>query len=183
MTAIKVITRFAAAFLLCSFASFGVAGGERATHFVNVKIFDGIEDTLHSQEVLVSGGMITAIGDGLVVPDDTVTIDGGGRTLMPGLLDSHTHLMINDAPHVSIYEKPWAFVGAQATAGAEAMLLRGFTTVRDIGGPVAGLKDAIDQGIVAGSRILPTGPFISQTSGHGVWTVAQGSHRNANSLR
>ena len=106
MTAIKVITRFAAVFLLCSFASFGVAGGERATQFVNVKIFDGIEDTLHSQEVLVSGGMITAIGDGLVVPDDTVTIDGGGRTLMPGLLDSHTHLMINDAPHVSIYEKP-----------------------------------------------------------------------------
>lgn len=66
---------------------------------------------------------------------------------MPGLLDSHVHLMLNDAPHISIYEKPWAYVGAQAVAGAEAMLLRGFTAVRDVGGPVAGLKDAIDQGL------------------------------------
>jgi imidazolonepropionase-like amidohydrolase len=75
--------------------------------------------------------------------------------------------MLNDAPHISIYEKPWAYVGAQAVAGAEAMLLRGFTAVRDVGGPVAGLKDAIDQGLVAGPRVLPSGPFISQTSGHG----------------
>jgi imidazolonepropionase-like amidohydrolase len=94
-------------------------------------------------------------------------INGEGRTLMPGLLDAHVHLMLNDAPNVSIYEKPWAFVGAQAVAGAKAMLLRGFTTVRDVGGPVAGLKEAIDMDLVEGPRVLPTGAFISQTSGHG----------------
>jgi imidazolonepropionase-like amidohydrolase len=94
-------------------------------------------------------------------------IDGGGRTLMPGLIDAHTHLMLNDAPHISVYERPWAFVGAQAVAGAKAMLLRGFTTVRDVGGPVTGLKDAIDMGLVEGPRVLPSGAFITQTSGHG----------------
>lgn len=118
-------------------------------------------------DVLIESNLIKRVGTGLKAADGATLIDGGGRTLMPGLTDSHVHLMINDAPHVSIYEKPWAFVGAQAVAGAKAMLLRGFTTVRDVGGPVSGLKDAIDMGLVEGPRILPSGPFISQTSGHG----------------
>jgi imidazolonepropionase-like amidohydrolase len=87
--------------------------------------------------------------------------------LMPGLMDAHVHLMLNDAPAKAIYEESWAYVGAQAVAGARAMLLRGFTTVRDVGGPVGGLKKAIDEGLVAGPRVFPSEGFISQTSGHG----------------
>ncbi len=140
---------------------------DKAVLFTNVSVFDGLDDQLtHNQRVLVRGNLIEAVGPS-VKSDGARIIDGGGRTLMPGLLDSHVHLMLNDAPHISIYEKPWAYVAAQAVAGAEAMLLRGFTAVRDVGGPVAGLKDAIDQGLVAGPRVLPSGPFISQTSGHG----------------
>ena len=136
--------------------------------FTNVNIFNGTDgDLIKNGSVLVEGNLIKRVGTGLKAADGATIIDGGGRTLMPGLTDSHVHLMLNDAPHVSIYEKPWAFVGAQAVAGAKAMLLRGFTTVRDVGGPVSGLKDAIYMGLVEGPRILPSGPFISQTSGHG----------------
>ena len=136
--------------------------------FTNVNVFDGVnEELIENANVFVVGNRIAEFSTEPLAAANARIIDGGGRTLMPGLIDSHVHLMINDAPHVSIYEKPWAYVGAQAVAGAEAMLLRGFTTVRDVGGPVVGLKTAIDQGLVKGPRVLPSGAFISQTSGHG----------------
>ena len=136
--------------------------------FTNVNVFDGVnEELIENADVLVVGNVIAEVSTEPLAAANAKIIDGGGRTLMPGLIDSHVHLMINDAPHLSIYEKPWPYVGAQAVAGAEAMLLRGFTTVRDVGGPVVGLKDAIDQGLVKGPRVLPSGAFISQTSGHG----------------
>jgi imidazolonepropionase-like amidohydrolase len=136
--------------------------------FTNVNVFDGVnEELIENANVFVVGNRIAEVSTEPLAAANARIIDGGGRTLMPGLIDSHVHLMINDAPHVSIYEKPWAYVGAQAVAGAEAMLLRGFTTVRDVGGPVVGLKTAIDQGLVKGPRVLPSGAFISQTSGHG----------------
>ncbi|MGD1701321.1 amidohydrolase family protein [Dapis sp. BLCC M229] len=135
----------------------------------NINIFDGVNDTLSkNMNLLIEHNLIKTISNQPIVTDnDEPVIDGGGLTLMPGLLDSHVHLMLNDAPHRSIYHETWSYVGAQAVASAKAMLLRGFTTVRDVGGPVAGLKKAIDKGIVSGPRILPSGPFISQTCGHG----------------
>jgi imidazolonepropionase-like amidohydrolase len=140
----------------------------QTTLIKNVNIFDGKnEKLLTGYDVLIEKNLISKIGNGLDAPDGTTVIDGSGRTLMPGLLDAHVHMMINDHPHISIYEKPWAFVGAQAVAGSKAMLLRGFTTVRDVGGPAGGLQEAIDMGLVEGPRILPSGSFISQTSGHG----------------
>jgi imidazolonepropionase-like amidohydrolase len=136
--------------------------------FTNVDVFDGVnEELIENANVLVVGNVIAEVSTEPLAAANAKIIDGGGRTLMPGLIDSHVHLMINDAPHLSIYEKPWPYVSAQAVAGAEAMLLRGFTTVRDVGGPVVGLNDAIDQGLVKGPRVLPSGAFISQTSGHG----------------
>ena len=94
-------------------------------------------------------------------------IDGGGRTLIPGLLDAHAHIMANASFETLIWDRPQMYTGALATANAEAMLLRGFTTIRDVGGPSFGLKMAIDEGVIPGPRILPSGAFISQTSGHG----------------
>ena len=151
----------------CLFVSQSVLAAQSQLVIKNVNIFDGKSEKLvMGQDVLVEGKLIKKIGKGISAAEAEV-IDGSGRTLMPGLLDSHVHLMLNDAPHISIYEKPWPFVGAQAAAGAKAMVLRGFTTVRDVGGPVAGLKDAIDMGLIEGPRVLPSGAFISQTSGHG----------------
>ena len=135
--------------------------------FKNARIFNGTDEQLITgKDVLVEGNIIKSIGSGLAVAANVQVIDAGGRTLMPGLTDAHVHLMLSDAPARAIYEETWGYVGAQSVAAAKAMLLRGFTTVRDVGGPVGGLKQAIDEGVVEGPRILPSGPFISQTSGH-----------------
>ena len=98
---------------------------------------------------------------------DTVLIDGMGRTLMPGLIDMHWHAMlVRPTPATAIV---WDIGYGNLVAGAEATdtLLRGFTTVRDLGGPTFGLKRAIDEGIVSGPRIFPSGAVITVTSGHG----------------
>lgn len=97
---------------------------------------------------------------------DAERIDGGGRTLIPGLSDAHRHLMLN-LPPAEFLNAPWAYPAARAVRAAEDTLLMGFTTVRDMGGPVMGLKRAIDEGIVPGPRIYPSRAMISQTSGHG----------------
>jgi imidazolonepropionase-like amidohydrolase len=95
-------------------------------------------------------------------------IDGKGRTLMPGLIDMHWHAMLVRPPTPGAV-LAWDIGYTNLAAGAEAAdtLLRGFTTVRDMGGPTFGLKKAIDEGVVAGPRIFPSGAMITVTGGHG----------------
>jgi imidazolonepropionase-like amidohydrolase len=95
-----------------------------------------------------------------------MVIDGGGRTLMPGLIDAHWHVMYVGAPLEALGSGDMVELAARAVPKAEATLMRGFTTVRDMGGPAEGLKKIIDAGVVPGPRILPSGPPISQTAGH-----------------
>ena len=133
----------------------------------NVNIFDGKRDSLaQGMDVLVEGNLIRKIGKGLQGVNAT-EIDGGGRTLMPGLIDGHAHVMIN--AHFDTVEKDYDLtdLSYRATKVAERFLLDGFTSVRDMGGPVFGLRRNIDDGLVVGPRIFPSGGFISQTSGHG----------------
>ena len=143
---------------------------EREVLFVNVRVFDGTSDTLSGPtNVLVRGNLIVAI-DPKAKPGSAaaVVIDGRGQTLMPGLIDNHVHMMFNSlspaqmaAPDMSL-EKVMELSAAQS----RAMLLRGFTAVRDVGGPSFQLKKLIDSGKLMGPRIWPSGPMISQTSGH-----------------
>jgi len=140
-----------------------------ATLFKNVRIFDGKGSSLSApSNVLVEGNTIVSISAEDISPEQgTIVIDGGGRTLMPGLIDAHWHAMlIRPTPAQSITDD----VGYNnIVAGDEAndTLMRGFTTVRDVGGPVFGLKRAIDEGVVNGPRIYPSGAIITVTSGHG----------------
>ncbi len=138
------------------------------TLFKNVKVFDGKSDKLTaSTSVLVVDNKIAKIGSEIAAPEDATVIDAEGRTLMPGLIDAHWHAMlVRPSPAEAI---TWDLGYANLVAGAEATdtLLRGFTTVRDVGGPAFGLKRAIDEGIVAGPRIYPSGAVITVTSGHG----------------
>lgn len=100
---------------------------------------------------------------------DTILIDGQGQTLMPGLIDAHVHLAFNNMLLSQLYDPKTTLdqVGAAAADSARQTLLRGFTTVRDMGGPVFALKRAIDAGKAPGPRIWPSGAMISQTAGHG----------------
>ena len=146
----------------------GDAKQPSATLFKNVKVFDGKSDKLTaSTSVLVVGNKIEKIGGDIAAPEKATVIDGGGRTLIPGLIDAHWHAMsVRPTPAEAL---TWDVGYANLVAGAEATdtLLRGFTTVRDVGGPAFGLKRAIDEGVVAGPRIYPSGAIITITSGHG----------------
>ena len=140
---------------------------ETSTLFTNVRVFDGIGNQLHNHDVLVSGNLIHSVGSNLQAPNDAMVVDGGGRTLMPGLMDAHVHLALVRRPNEILNDYDWMYVGALAGVQAKEMLLRGFTTVRDIGGPTVGLHRAIEEGQLVGPRVLSSGPYITQTSGHG----------------
>jgi imidazolonepropionase-like amidohydrolase len=147
----------------------GPAAG--ATEFRNVRIFDGHSDRLSApSNVRVKGTRIERIStDPLSAePGDTTTvIDGGGRTLMPGLIDNHWHTMfVRPSPAEAMSSDP-GYINLVAGAEASDTLMRGFTTVRDLGGPSFGLKRAIDDGVIDGPRIFPSGAIITVTSGHG----------------
>lgn len=135
--------------------------------FENVRIFDGKGAALSApSSVLVQGNLIVRISTSPIAAEGAQRIAGNGRTLMPGLIDAHWHAML-------IASTPAEAMGdigfANLAAGDEATdtLMRGFTTVRDVGGPAFGLKRAIDQGIIAGPRMYPSGAMITVTSGHG----------------
>jgi imidazolonepropionase-like amidohydrolase len=139
--------------------------------FQNVRIFDGKSGQLsRPSHVLIRGNKIERISSAPIPTDqrvDTVLIDGGGRTLMPGLIDMHWHAMLVRPTPAGAMAADIGYTNLVAGAEATDTLLRGFTTVRDLGGPTFGLKRAIDEGIVAGPRIFPSGAVITVTSGHG----------------
>ena len=138
--------------------------------FDQVRVFDGQSDSLTKPtRVLVRGNRIKAIGQDVEASDQAHVIDGQGHTLMPGLIDAHVHLTFS-ALSMSELMSPdlTPEVAEQAAAReAEAMLLRGFTAVRDVGGPIWGLKAGIDAGRYVGPRVWPSGATVSQTAGHG----------------
>ncbi len=139
-----------------------------AVLFQNVRVFDGTSDALSGPtNVLVEGNVITRIGATAIAAPGATVIDGRGRTLMPGLIDAHTHLMFATVSQLAVLTADIGFVHIASGKAATDMLMRGFTSVRDLGGPIFGLKRAIDTGLVPGPRIWPSGAFISQSGGHG----------------
>jgi imidazolonepropionase-like amidohydrolase len=142
-----------------------------ATLFQNVRIFDGRGPTLSApSNVLVRSDTIERISTSPIAVDknDNVQIIAAdGRVLMPGLIDAHWHAFMAATPLMVVMTADPNYLQLLAARQAEATLMRGFTTIRDLGGPVFGLKRAIDEGVTIGPRIYPSGAFISQTSGHG----------------
>ena len=135
--------------------------------FKNVNIFNGTSDKLTmNQDVLVEGTTIKKIGKNLA-PGSATLIKGNGKTLMPGLIDGHAHIMINDNFGNIETNMDMVDISIRATIVVERFLMDGFTTVRDMGGPTFGVQRNIDNGLIIGPRLFPSGAFISQTSGHG----------------
>ena len=139
---------------------------EASALLTNVRVFNGVDDRLLDVDVLVEGNLIKQMSKNIEAPRGAQVIDGGGRTLMPGLIDAHWHTMYVGMPLQALASGDMVEVAVRAVPKAEATLLRGFTTVRDMGGPAESLKKLIDTGVIPGPRILPSGPPISQTSGH-----------------
>lgn len=135
--------------------------------FENVRIFDGKGTALSAaSNVLVTGNVIEKISETAIEAEGAERIAGNGRTLMPGLIDAHWHAMLI-ATTVLDTMNDVGFANLAAGDEATDTLMRGFTTVRDVGGPAFGLKRAIDEGLIEGPRIYPSGAMMTVTSGHG----------------
>ena len=146
----------------------------------NVNIFDGTGGKLvEGQGVLVEGRLIKALVASADTVADADVIDCGGRTLMPGMIDAHWHSILAGISQMVAMTADIPYVHLVAAQEAERTVLRGFTTVRDVGGPAFALKRAIDEGRIAGPRIYPSGAMISQTSGHGDFRMRTDLPRSA----
>ena len=162
---------FALAAVFCFVQAAHASEPPALTLFENVRIFDGKTEALSaSMNVLVRGNTIEKISKDPIPIDGNSSakvIAGGGRTLMPGLIDAHWHTMLVRPTPTALLVDDVGYLNLMAGAEATDTLMRGFTTVRDMGGPSFGLKRAIDEGIVAGPRIYPSGAIITVTGGHG----------------
>jgi len=137
------------------------------TLITNVNVFDGKNDTLTEKvNVLVEGNKIKTISTKKIEANGATKIDGGGRTLMPGLIDAHWHTMFNFWPISKMMSADFGYHSIVAALIAKETLLRGFTTVRDAAANCRPVKMATDEGLVDGPRIYPCLGALSQTSGH-----------------
>ena len=137
--------------------------------FTNFLLFDGKSNALRGGlRLLVEGNRIKVIASSeLTLPEGARTIDCGGRVVMPGLIDAHWHTIFAALPVAALFTAELGYIFLAASAEAERTLMRGFTTVRDLGGPSFPLKQAIDEGLAPGPRIYPSGAMITTTGGHG----------------
>src|SRR6202048_2626071 len=136
--------------------------------FANCAILDGTsKERREDHHVLVEGDRIREVADRPITSTAAETIDLQGRTLMPGLIDAHVHVLAVDAALARLSDRPVTLLTLQAAKVLEGMLQRGFTTIRDAGGADGGLAEAIEEGLVRGPRIFPSGSALSHTGGDG----------------
>ncbi|CAB3672157.1 MULTISPECIES: metal-dependent hydrolase family protein [Achromobacter] len=136
--------------------------------FKNANLLDPLQaDLLEGHHVLVEDGVIKEVSDKPITSASAQVIDAAGRTLMPGLIDLHVHVLATQLNLSTQGVLPDALVMMRAVPIMAAMLRRGFTTVRDAGGAGWGLKCAVNEGTVKGPRLFISGRAISQTGGHG----------------
>ncbi len=139
-----------------------------AVLFKNANLLDPLQsELLEGHHVLVEDGVIKEVSDKPITASSARVIDAAGRTLMPGLIDLHVHVLATQLNLSTQGVLPDALVMMRAVPIMAAMLRRGFTTVRDAGGAGWGLKCAVNEGTVKGPRLFISGRAISQTGGHG----------------
>ncbi len=157
---------------LCIVFLQAIQGQEKQVLIENVKLIDFTSQMLTSPRyVLIEGCTIQHISASPIKAKDkdVIRIDGKGKTLMPGLIDAHVHLVFGalTMPQMMTNDLSEEFLFNTVGSSAQQMLMHGFTSVRDVGGPIFPLKAAIDKGKLLGPRIWPSGATISQTAGHG----------------
>jgi len=134
----------------------------------NAVLFDGVSDDLaDGVDILVEGNRIKEIGAGLKASGEVIEIDVAGRTVLPGLIDAHVHLLAVHLNMLKAADYSITLLTAHALPRIRNMLDRGFTTVRDVAGADFGIKEALQKGLITGPRAFVCGPGLTQTGGHG----------------
>ncbi len=123
------------------------------------ELIDGIE-------VLVEDGLIKEVSDRPISASAAARVPIGNRTLMPGLIDCHIHIVLTEVNLRLLDDVPLTLLSAKGSVAMRAMLMRGFTTLRDTGGADWGMKAAVEQGLFVGPRLYIAGQPLSQTGGH-----------------
>ncbi|GAB2686308.1 metal-dependent hydrolase family protein [Thalassiella azotivora] len=132
------------------------------TVFSGGLVFDGT--TTGEADVAVEGGRVVDVGRGL---DGDDVVDCTGRTVLPGLVDCHVHVMISGVDVLRSLQTPFSYPFYEAARNLRSTLACGITTVRDAGGADLGVKKAVDDGLVVGPRMQVSISILSQTGGHG----------------
>jgi imidazolonepropionase-like amidohydrolase len=175
----KSFLTIAAALLSCGFAAMAAMAQQKAAPKSYVlkaaRMFDGKSNSLLTPGlVVVTDGKIVSVGSAASAPSDAEVIDLGDATLLPGFIDAHTHLTMmysEDYARAALdgLRKPIPEMALDASVNARITLLAGFTTVRDVGSTEyldAGLRNAINRGVVPGPRMLVAVHAIGATGGH-----------------
>jgi imidazolonepropionase-like amidohydrolase len=135
--------------------------------FTNAAIVDGEDDApRQGMNILVADGRIAEVSQAGISSKGARRIDLAGKVLMPGLIDCHVHVIATSANLGANALLPDSLVAARSGGIMRAMLMRGFTTIRDLGGADLGLKLAIEEGHFDGPRLVICGKALSQTGGH-----------------
>ena len=133
--------------------------------FTGGRFLDPRQDALQDGvDVLVEDGTIKEVGR--ITASGAERIDLRGKTVMPGLIDAHIHIFLAEVNLQHLADVPLTLLAAKGAASMRAMLMRGFTTLRDTGGADWGIKAAAEQGLFEGPRLFISGRPISQTGGH-----------------
>lgn len=141
--------------------------------FENCELFDGVSAELREGvHIRVNGERIAEVSDKAISDSQARRIDAAGRTVMPGLIDAHVHVIATSVNLGHLGLEPAMLTGAKARQIMEAMLRRGFTTIRDGAGADWGLAKAVELGLIDGPRVFFSGRALSQTGGHGDFRTA-----------
>jgi imidazolonepropionase-like amidohydrolase len=132
--------------------------------FTGGQVLDGTGADATAADLVVEDGRIVDIGSGL---DGDESVDLAGRTVLPGLFDCHTHVVVSSIDTMRLMQTPFSYRFFQAAKNLEATLRIGITTVRDAGGADLGVKQAVEDGLVPGPRMHISLSMLSQTGGHG----------------
>jgi len=132
--------------------------------FSGGQVLDGTGSSISAADVVVENGRIVEIGPRL---DGDESVDVAGRTILPGLFDCHTHVVVSSIDTMRLMQTPFSYRFFQAAQNLEATLRIGITTVRDAGGADLGVKQAVEDGLVPGPRMHISLSMLSQTGGHG----------------
>ena len=140
----------------------------RRTLFFNVQVWDAsrefVEEGMH---ILVEGDRIKEISDKPIKTTETLRINCKGKTIIPGLIDCHCHVVMSSLDIRELQDIPLTLMTVKASTIMRDMLMRGFTSIRDMAGADWGLAEAVEKNLIVGPKIFFSGRALTQTGGHG----------------